>query len=119
MLEPFRKLMITKKQRREIYDRSDRMCEAMVLGSNYIWTRCWASPIEIHHLLTRARGGNVLDRVDETYHLIALCRAHHLGADGQAAYDEGLLIEGRVMMNAKGNPVYQGPDIYLKEKYHE
>lgn len=104
-------------QRKEINSRSGGMCEAMVL-TGAVWTRCWDKPIEIHHLLTRARGGHILDYINEYYHLIALCRAHHLDADGEHAYLGNLLISGYVQWDKQKKwPVYTGPDIYLSEKY--
>jgi len=75
-------------------------------------------PIEVHHLLTRARGGTLLDRVGEDYHLIALCRDCHARCDGEDAYMNRLLIEGYVSWDkAHHMPVYLGPDEYLTEKY--
>lgn len=81
-----------------------------------IWARCFRSPVEIHHKLTRARGGLLLDEVGEDYHLIALCHKHHSGADGQEAYEAGLLLEGSVR-KVEGRVVYTGPDPYLTRKY--
>ena len=75
-------------------------------------------PVEIHHLLTRARGGNILDYVHETYHLIALCNKHHAMSDGADAYMSGLLIDGYVNWDKfRKRPVYNGSDEFLKEKY--
>lgn len=109
--------MITSHQRLEINYRSGGMCEGMV-KRGAIWTRCWQTPVEIHHLLTRARGGGVLDRVGEIYHLIALCTKHHQASDGQEAYLAGLLIDGSVSWDKSyRKPVYQGTDVYLKERY--
>lgn len=109
--------MITNKMRRELYHRSDSMCEAMVRTPNGIYTRCWKRPVEIHHLLTRARGGNILDQAGETYHLICLCPEHHAMSDGGDAYAGGLLIDGYVTTNKHGRPVYQGSDKELSERY--
>lgn len=110
--------MITPKARREIYLRSDEQCEAMVLAGNTgIYTRCWGRPVEIHHLLTRARGGNILDQHGETYHLIALCPEHHRMSDGGDAYAGGLLIDGYVSTDNRGRPVYHGSDVELSERY--
>lgn len=80
------------------------------------WTRCWRQPTERHHLLTRARGGRILDEAGETYHLIHLCHVHHRLADGGDAYDAGLLIDGYVT-TANGRVVYHGSDEYLSNKY--
>lgn len=65
-------------------------------------------------MLTRARGGDVLDTVGETYHHLALCNAHHRGVYDQDAH--GLRMEGQVWIEA-GRVVYQGPDEYLSTKY--
>lgn len=67
-------------------------------------------------MLTRARGGKLLDREGETYHHIALCRRHHSAADGRAAYEGGLLIDGYATTE-NGRVVYYGSDEYLREKY--
>lgn len=106
------------KTRQEIKERSDNMCEAMKSNSKGIYSRCWMYPVEIHHLLTRARGGDVLDQAGETYHLIALCKSCHRASDGGDAYLGGLLIEGYVTWNqSKTKPMYVGPDMYLSQKY--
>ena len=81
-----------------------------------VWARCWDRPVEIHHALTRARGGHILDYFGETYHLIALCRRHHAGADGGDAYEGKLLIDGYVTQES-GRVVYYGTDDYLRTKY--
>jgi hypothetical protein len=93
----------------------DPRCQAMVLVAG-VWTRCWDMPTEDHHMLTRARGGRILDDVGETYHHIFLCRRHHANADGAEAYEGGLLIDGYVTRE-NGRVVYYGTDEYLKEKY--
>ena len=108
-------MSISPRQREEVRYRSYGMCEALIdVG---VWTRCGRSPVEIHHMLTRARGGNLLDDADETYHLIALCREHHAWADGGQAYEAGLLIDGYVNRNGT-KIIYSGTDEYLTEKYH-
>ena len=109
--------MISKKARAEIYERSNGQCEAMV-KTGKVWSRCWAMPIEIHHMLTRARGGNILDRIGETHHLIALCSRCHRASDGELAYAGDLLIDGYVVWNNdKQRPVYVGTDTYLSKAY--
>ena len=100
----------------EVNGRSEQMCEAMISVRPGIYSRCWNSPTEIHHMLTRGRGGGILDDVGETYHLIALCRECHAGADGGSAYAGGLLIDGYVTTR-DGKPYYQGSDPYLSQKY--
>ena len=93
------------------------MCEAMILVGT-TWSRCWMTPVEVHHMITRARGGAALDRAGETYHLIALCPRCHRASDGGEAYEGGLLIEGSVIWDrARSRPVYTGPDDYLTRKY--
>lgn len=98
-----------------IRERSEGCCEAMV-NVRGIYARCWQGPVEVHHLLTRARGGNLLDEVGETYHLIALCPGCHRRSDGGDAYMNGLLIDGYV--NRDGNRIYYtGSDSYLSQRY--
>ena len=109
--------MTTAAQRKEVNYRSGGMCEGMVLAGS-VWTRCWKKPVEVHHLLTRARGGEILDYHGETYHLIALCKEHHMDADGGDAYYGQLLIDGYVVWDQRrGRPIYQGSDPYLREHY--
>jgi len=108
-------MTLTSSQRYQVNSRSGKMCEAMVLV-NGVWTRCWKSPVEIHHLLTRARGGNVLDEVGEIYHLIAICLQHHREADSGEGYVGGLMIDGYVVWKDQ-RPFYKGTDLYLKETY--
>lgn len=81
-----------------------------------VWTRCGMKPVEVHHALTRARGGGLLDEVDEDYHLIVLCKKHHAAADGGAAYEGDLLIDGYVL-HERGKLVYYGTDEYLSKRY--
>lgn len=71
----------------------------------------------MHHALTRARGGAILDDAGEIYHLIALCRWHHILADGGDAYIGSLLIDGYVLSGKHGHPEYTGTDKYLTKKY--
>jgi hypothetical protein len=67
-------------------------------------------------MLTRARGGAILDEVGETYHKINLCREHHAWSDGGQAYEAGLLIDGYVTKE-NGKVVYQGTNHYLRRHY--
>lgn len=92
-------------------------CEAMVhVGRT--WTRCGRTPTDLHHRLTRARGGAVLDEVGETYHHMRLCRSHHQMADGAVAYETGLLLDGYVTTCKKcQQPIYAGSDVYLTGRY--
>jgi len=104
--------------RRAILRRSLGRCEAFVSIDNGHPYRCPNMATEIHHLLTKGRGGSNLDKVGETYHLIHLCSDCHRSADGAVAYDTGLLIEGNVTWDRFLNiPVYTGPDEYLAKRY--
>lgn len=88
----------------------------MLIESSGAWTRCFKTPIEVHHRLTRGRGGRVLDALGETYHLIALCGEHHRMADGAQAYATGLLLDG-MMVREGSSHYYQGSDPYLASRY--
>lgn len=97
-------------------------CEAMVLmhsvsSSRPMYVACGRLDADLHHKLTRARGGLLLDAVGETYHHMYLCRHHHGIAHDQPAFENGLLIEGSVVSGIDGKPVYTGPDDYLNEHY--
>lgn len=81
-----------------------------------VWTRCFRAGIEVHHLLTRARGGDLLDRAGETYHLVGLCHWCHRKAHQAGGRAAELLLDGYVTMEI-GRLVYVGPDNYLSEKY--
>jgi hypothetical protein len=101
-------------------------CEAMVLikGMNRrtdkgMYVMCGKENAHLHHKVTRARGGLLLDAVFETYHTMWLCDGHHADAHDQPAFDNGLLIRGYVVSGPDGRPVYTGPDEYLKEHYGE
>ena len=109
--------MITHKQAKIVRERAENQCEAMVSINGGVWARCWKSPVEIHHMLTRARGGSILDNAGEVYHLIALCPACHRMSDGEIAYAGELLIDGYVTTDNEGRPVYNGSDPYLRRKY--
>ena len=96
---------------------ADGHCEALLNVRPDVWTRCGTGPIEIHHRLTRARGGLILDEAGELYHLIALCRTHHDYAHKSAAATQvGLLLDGYVVSD-DGRPWYVGPDPYLRETW--
>ena len=96
-----------------------KWCEAMipVPRTKTRWTRCGRRPTELHHRLTRARGGTILDKAGETYHLINLCHEHHMMAHDQgSAFENGLLLDGSVVSGPEG-PIYTGTDPYLSAKY--
>lgn len=108
----------TAKQKLVIYERAGGRCEAEVrVGS--VWARCFRLGIQCHHLLTRARGGDLLDMAAETYHLAGLCPKHHDAAhSGAPGYAGDLMIEGYVTVDhSTGALVYSGPDAYLLEHY--
>lgn len=73
------------------------------------WTRCGKSPVEVHHAVTRSRGGSGLDAVGSTEHLIALCRYHHSMVDNYG-FPSGLIKQGFAVRG-----VYYGPDENMKE----
>lgn len=99
--------------------RSDGCCEA-VIQLPRAWVRCGKRPVEDHHLLTRARGGDLLDEVGEIHHHLALCHEHHVAAHSPNAREAGLLMDGYVYRDAAHGLVYSGPDVYLSDKYgHE
>ena len=98
---------------------SDVPCEAMVViawkkNGEKTYTRCFKTPTDIHHMLTRARGGLILDQAGETAHLIHLCRRHHNKAHGPGGFESGLMIDGYVTTGADGRPVYEGSDPRLR-----
>lgn len=110
----------TDKQKLVIYKRAGGRCEAEVwVPRGEVWTRCFRAGIQCHHGLTRARGGDLLDRVGETYHLFGLCPQHHDEAhSGAVGYEGGLMIEGYVILDSStGEITYLGPDDYLLERY--
>jgi len=100
-----------------VRQRANGCCEAMVwVESADRWTRCGLGPVEVHHALTKARGGTILDSVGETHHLIALCHKCHAMADGGDAYMGGVLMDGYVITE-NDRLVYYGTDEYLTDKY--
>lgn len=102
-------------------------CEAMVSMEiprgryrQVMFVCCGKDNADLHHKLTRARGGIILDIAHETYHHIYLCREHHdMAHDEDTAYAHGLLIRGSVTTHLDGRPLYCGPDEYLLEHYGE
>jgi hypothetical protein len=78
---------------------------------------CGRPDAQLHHKLTRARGGLLLDAVHETYHHMYLCAEHHAVAHDAPAFDNGLLIRGSVVTGPNNTPVYTGPDEYLTTHY--
>lgn len=93
-------------------------CEAMVerRGRSY---RCPNLATDDHHMLFRSRGGDLLDRVGETYHRIMLCRrCHDFTHNNNDRGPDALVIDGYVTWDKlRDVPVYEGPDPYLLEKY--
>lgn len=103
--------------RKQIHKRSGGRCEAVIIGK--VDSRCSQRASQIHHMLTKARGGVILDDAGEIYHLLHLCHTCHSLCDGKDAYDGGVLIDGYVRSNKWGKPVYYGTDKYLNTKYGE
>lgn len=106
--------------KRQVMVRAGGRCEAEVEHGvqTSLWARCTNPASDVHHMLTKARGGENLDRVWETYHLIALCRDCHDRCMGMTAYEGGLLIDGSVIWDKHRQvPVYNGSDEYLTERY--
>lgn len=100
-----------------VAERSDGRCEAMVRIGNGVWTRCGRANAQIHHMLKRGRGGELLDRAGETYHLLAVCYIHHMYAE-ESGEDTDMLIDGYVISDPlTGRPVYTGSDAYLTALY--
>ena len=82
------------------------------------YSRCGRRPTELHHRLTRARGGLILDAAGESYHLLHLCVRHHKAAhDEGTALTNGLLLDGYVTTGPDGLPHYRGSDPYLLARY--
>lgn len=79
------------------------------------WVRCGRRGVEDHHVLTRARGGGLLDEDGEIYHHLALCPSHHRMVDDMG-HESGLIIQGYAYRDGR-DIVYQGPDAYLSERY--
>jgi len=100
-------------------------CEAMVSVEKprgryrqVMYVCCGKENADLHHKVTRARGGLILDKANETYHHIYLCREHHnLAHDTSKGFSSGLLIHGYVITGIDGRPLYTGPDEYLTEHY--
>lgn len=97
-----------------VRERSGGRCEAMVRLSR-TWVRCGKTGVEDHHVLTRARGGEILDSVGEIYHHLDLCTHHHRMVDDMG-FDSGLLLRGYAFRE-NGRVIYQGPDEYLTRRY--
>lgn len=107
----------SEKQRLRVVERCDNRCE-MEIDVNGVWARCFRLGVEVHHLLTRARGGDLLDQAGETYHLSGLCPGHHRAAHSVGGRRNGLLIDGYVILDsATGEIIYTGPDDYLTKTY--
>jgi len=82
------------------------------------YAMCGVMPVEVHHRLTRARGGKILDKAGETYHLINLCREHHKYAHEKGGEDSGLMLGGSVTTCKQcKRPLYIGDDPFLTQTY--
>lgn len=98
--------------------RSHSQCEAVVVNEQQsVEYRCQEEATDVHHMLTRARGGMILDNAGETAHLLHLCRKHHNYAHGKDGAESGLMIDGYVTSGQDGSPVYTGTDPILLDKY--
>jgi hypothetical protein len=92
-------------------------CEAMIRLTDGRYSMCGRPDADLHHRLTRARGGLILDAAGETHHHMYLCREHHgVAHDQGSAFENGLLLDGYVTSGPEG-PVYVGSDPYLSERY--
>ena len=99
--------------------RAEGQCEVLI-QFGYQWNRCPGFADDVHHMLPRSRGGLILDKAHEEYHLVVLCRVHHqqIHENPHDAEVRSLTIEGRVMTDKlTGRPRYIGPDRYLSRKY--
>lgn len=109
-----------------VKQRSGDRCEAMIMMAlhdakpgeiiHVVPTRCFRWGTEVHHMITRSRGGLILDDAGETMHLLALCPAHHREAHAPGGYDKGLMIDGYIHTE-NGRVVYQGSHHRLRELY--
>jgi hypothetical protein len=113
-----RKTFLRTNVKQYVRERSGKQCEAYLPQMK---TRCGREGIHIHHMLTRAHGGKILDEAEETYHLALLCaQCHteaHRGSNHVTRVGGGsLLIEGYVHTE-NGRPIYIGPDRYLATTY--
>jgi hypothetical protein len=100
--------------------RAEGRCEAMVLPQrHHHYIRCPSWGHDVHHMLPRSRGGVILDRYGEIYHLVFLCRIHHEAAHGDRheANVGQLFIDGSVLTGPDGKPHYVGTDAVLLERY--
>lgn len=101
-----------------VFRRSNGRCEAEVWSDQLqTWTRCRRRATDVHHMITKGRGGRNLDHVGETYHLIHLCVDDHRSAHDDRA-NASLIINGYVEWDRLRNqPIYKGDDRYLFRNY--
>ena len=66
-------------------------------------------------MLTRSRGGSLLDQVGETAHHLALCSGHHRLVDDYGP-ESGMMIDGSAYRDGT-YLVYVGPDAFLTQRY--
>lgn len=109
--------------RLKTFKRDRWRCQAEWLGEGGP-VGCVAVATDLHHMLSRSRGGTLLDMVRETYHLVALChtchmRVHQSGDPARRASDHVMLtIDGSVLTDRMtGRPSYTGTDSTLRERY--
>src|SRR5262245_66654988 len=91
-------------------------CEAMVMVASEsrpsgMFVPCGLEDADLHHKITRARGGLLLDAAGETYHHLYLCRPHHnVAHDEGQAVERGLVIKAAVTARVHGQSLYPRPD---------
>lgn len=108
----------SRRQHAVVVYRCSNRCEAEVKVMG-VWTRCFRLGVQVHHMLTRSRGGDLLDRAGEDYHLAGLCWKCHGAAHAAGGTDSGMLIDGYVLLDGNGGAVYRGSDKYLLATYVE
>lgn len=106
---------MTGKSYSQVHKRSAGRCEAIEEFVGGKVGRCFGKATEVHHMLTRSRGGKILDNYGETEHLIHLCGRHHRQAHGPDGRE--LMIDGYVTTGPDGKPQYTGTHQGLRDKY--
>jgi hypothetical protein len=105
---------MTPETHQAVFDRALGRCEAGIPG-------CTIYADHVHHALTAARGGKLLDPYT-IEHLKAVCATCHTKIHGDGrwadfAYANRLLIRGGVLTGLDGRPVYAGPDAGLSIRH--
>jgi 5-methylcytosine-specific restriction endonuclease McrA len=104
--------------RKQVKERSGGFCEGYWLPPlSSTWTRCTSRSVQVHHKITRARGGELLDTWT-IYHLADLCVRCHITAHRPVGLKLRLMLPGSVLTNkVTGKPVYTGSDPYLSSHF--